>query len=256
MINKSVVRGIGVPNYSECYIKKGQSAMIFINNKYTVIYYKVIDRARSRGLIKPHERHHVIPESFYVNSSRNGPAGWLLGNPNDKNNLVWLTSREHFICHWLLVKMTVGIARRKMVLGLTKMQSTSKTHSRYTNKITSRTYSHYRAEANAAISVSKLGKPGWAKNIPKSDVTKQKIRDSLTGTTRSKESVLKSAAAITGKKHPRYNHTIYAFQLNDNLIEYCTQNEIITKYNLNKGAVSAIIHGDRLSFKGWRMVLS
>ena len=112
------------------------------------------------------------------------------------------------------------------------------------------------AEANAAISVSKLGKPGWAKNIPKSDVTKQKIRDSLTGTTRSKESVLKSAAAITGKKHPRYNHTIYAFQLNDNLIEYCTQNEIITKYNLNKGAVSAIIHGDRLSFKGWRMVLS
>lgn len=38
------------------------------------------------------ENHHIIPSS--------------LGGSNDKDNMVLLTAREHYICHWLLYKIT------------------------------------------------------------------------------------------------------------------------------------------------------
>ena len=56
---------------------------------YQIIYDQIIDRAKNRK--KPDcycELHHIIPKS--------------LGGSNDKENLVYLTAREHFIAHWLL----------------------------------------------------------------------------------------------------------------------------------------------------------
>ena len=60
-INKDVVRGSGIPNYSNAI--KEQSAMIFIPNRYTRIYYSVIERAQARILPKDSykEKHHIIP---------------------------------------------------------------------------------------------------------------------------------------------------------------------------------------------------
>lgn len=76
--------------------------MIFIPNKYTRLYYRIISNAQSRTLPENtySEKHHIIPKS--------------LGGDNSKANLVNLTAREHFICHWLLTKMTDGISRQKM----------------------------------------------------------------------------------------------------------------------------------------------
>jgi hypothetical protein len=67
--------------------------MKYINNKYTTIYYKIIDRARqeNRTKIDGFYSHHVIPKS--------------LGGTNDPNNLVLLTYKEHRVCHCLLIKM-------------------------------------------------------------------------------------------------------------------------------------------------------
>lgn len=65
--------------------------MIFIDNKYTRIYYTIIEQAKSRTISTYTETHHIIPKS--------------LGGTNKKENLVELTAREHFICHWLLTKM-------------------------------------------------------------------------------------------------------------------------------------------------------
>ena len=39
------------------------------------------------------EQHHIIPRSC--------------GGTDDKSNLVYLTCREHFIAHWLLVKVAL-----------------------------------------------------------------------------------------------------------------------------------------------------
>ena len=75
--------------------------MLFINNKYSNIYFNIIKAAQMRTSIVGYtEKHHIIPKS--------------LNGTNKKENLVILTAREHFICHWLLTKMLVGDDLKKM----------------------------------------------------------------------------------------------------------------------------------------------
>lgn len=107
MINNSVVRGAGTPNYSNAC--KEQSAMIFIANRYTRIYFSIIENARLRVLPKDQykETHHIIPRS--------------MGGDDSSDNLVDLTAREHFICHKLLVRMTKGESKGKMAFALVLM---------------------------------------------------------------------------------------------------------------------------------------
>jgi hypothetical protein len=98
LINKSVVRGGGTPNYSNA--TKEQSAM-YLQNKYTNWYYSIITKALLQvndGSYR--EKHHIIPKS--------------IGGNNDPTNLVKLTPKEHYICHLLLTKMTEGPNRHKM----------------------------------------------------------------------------------------------------------------------------------------------
>lgn len=71
---------------------------IFIDNKYTKIYFAIIDNAKKQSRTKSKdsyfENHHIYPKS--------------LGGKNTKDNLVLLSYREHYICHWLLVKMCIN----------------------------------------------------------------------------------------------------------------------------------------------------
>jgi len=67
---------------------------MFLKNKYTILYYKIIDKANEYERSKTefyYEKHHIHPKS--------------LGGSEVKKNLVLLTAREHFICHYLLTKM-------------------------------------------------------------------------------------------------------------------------------------------------------
>lgn len=75
--------------------------------KYQRWYQQIIERAESRSLTGYGEWHHVIPRS--------------LGGGDDGANLVLLTYREHFLCHWLLTKIHFGAAKRKMVFALRAM---------------------------------------------------------------------------------------------------------------------------------------
>lgn len=59
-----------------------------------------------------------------------------LGGTDEDENIVKLTAREHFICHWLLVKMYKkgSIERKKMLCAFWKMkQSPTKSQRRYLN---------------------------------------------------------------------------------------------------------------------------
>ena len=59
---------------------------------YQKIYNAMISKALTRPeLVGYYETHHVLPK--------------CMGGTNDLSNLVKLTAREHFIAHWLLVKM-------------------------------------------------------------------------------------------------------------------------------------------------------
>ena len=58
---------------------------------YVRIYAELVGRARGRERHGYMERHHVLPK--------------CMGGSNHKANLVYLTAKEHFIAHKLLVRM-------------------------------------------------------------------------------------------------------------------------------------------------------
>lgn len=75
-----------------------------LRNKYTNWYFNIIDNAINRNWAKNNitcyvEQHHYIPKS--------------LGGKDE--HTVFLTSREHFICHILLTKMLTSDDKAKMV---------------------------------------------------------------------------------------------------------------------------------------------
>ena len=103
---------------------------------YKNIYYKIIENAKKETenghrQLGYFEKHHILPKS--------------LGGTNKKENIAKLTAREHFICHWLLVKMyDKGTDERyKMLCALWRMQSVNNIHKRYIN---SRAYEALRVE--------------------------------------------------------------------------------------------------------------
>lgn len=122
---------------------------IFIDNIYTRWYYNIIETASQRDNQNIYtERHHIIPECFYQKRSRKGVSGWLVGNPNVKSNIVKLTAREHFICHWLLTKMISNKLRtHQMVLALSTFQWSSNNQERI---LTSRQYERARLAVKQA----------------------------------------------------------------------------------------------------------
>lgn len=77
----------------------------FLNNRYSKIYYKIVDNAKQRDLIRSKndgcQTHHIIPRA--------------LGGSNSDDNLVVLTYKEHRVCHRLLINMTVGKFKYKMM---------------------------------------------------------------------------------------------------------------------------------------------
>lgn len=100
---------------------------------YKFVYETIIKYAKTRiTLTGYYETHHIIPKS--------------LGGLNDASNLVKLTAREHFICHWLLVKMfNKGTnERNKMLYAFWMMKSKpTKNGKRYIN---SKAYEKLRIE--------------------------------------------------------------------------------------------------------------
>jgi hypothetical protein len=186
----------------------GINTIMYKENKYTKLYYKLIDRSIYRNWSKApgRERHHIMPQS--------------LGGSNDKSNLTYLSAREHFICHWLLVKMTDGEARSKMIYALMGMRAIGDTHQRYSSAITSRVYEKYRiehAENHSKVMKSKNLVP-WNKGgveitdehrenlrnaalqrAPKSEETIAKWKESRAGYIVSEETKQKQSLALKGK---------------------------------------------------------
>ena len=80
-----------------------------MTTKYHRYYNALIENARNRILPSNtyKECHHIIPRS--------------LGGSDDKNNLVDLTAREHYIAHLLLAKMHGGEQKRKMLAAVVLM---------------------------------------------------------------------------------------------------------------------------------------
>jgi HNH endonuclease len=120
---------------------------IFLDNKYTRWYYQIVNRARGRQLPqdKYREVHHIIPKS--------------MGGEDSESNLVELTAREHFICHWLLTKMTkTRNYKNKMIKAIMIMSCCSNEYQeRYKNAITSRVFECLRKKHASLMRKFNLG---------------------------------------------------------------------------------------------------
>lgn len=83
---------------------------MFVQNKYLAKYFKLIEFRQKEpaksGIV---EIHHIIPKS--------------MGGSNKKQNLVYLTAREHYIAHKFLCRITSGKNLEKMIHALWGMSN-------------------------------------------------------------------------------------------------------------------------------------
>lgn len=117
---------------------------------------KKLNREKGKGIY--YEKHHILPK--------------CLGGKDEKENLVLLTAKEHFVSHLLLTKITTGNERNKMIQALWLL---SRSKQNKPKKIVSaRQYSYIKEIAIAAIKENKIGKTTRF-NYKHSDETKKKI---------------------------------------------------------------------------------
>jgi hypothetical protein len=121
---------------------------IFNDSKYTRWYYAIINTRLANPVAEDSysESHHIIPESFYIERIREGPAGWLEGDPESLDNKVSLTGREHGLCHWLLTKMTEGVSLIKCQQAFDMMGIGASQQERGMSRLTCRAYERNRIE--------------------------------------------------------------------------------------------------------------
>ncbi len=180
---------------------------------YQRIHDHIIDRAKNRIVEGYTEKHHIIPKS--------------MGGSDDKDNLVKLTAREHYLIHWLLYKIhrTLSMRYAWHAMKVTNHQMNGQRYTSHTfeyirrsvaiaysgsnNPMYGKTHSK---ETRLKMSQNKRGrpawnkglkcpanKPSWNKGIPCSDEVKRKITEKNTGSKRSEETKIKQSLAAIGK---------------------------------------------------------
>ena len=78
---------------------------VFLDNKYTKAYYKLMENALNREMGDLYyEKHHIVPKSF--------------GGDDSIENLAFLFPREHYVAHHLLTKMVEGKDKMRMTFAL------------------------------------------------------------------------------------------------------------------------------------------
>lgn len=184
--------------------KIGQSAGKEVMN-YLNIYENLITTRKQ--MIRENlylEKHHIIPR--------------CLGGRDDKENLVKLTPREHFIAHILLSKMYKD---NKALLNAIIIMKAGRGDNVYVN---SRLYVIARIKYGESI-----------KGVPKSEETKQKLREANLGKGKGipKEKGFgeKISKAIKGKPKPY-------------MVEYNKENKIGNKHFEGYKAYTNLITGE------------
>jgi len=180
-------------------------------NKYEKWYHAITQRGKSTEKTSGMETHHIIPE--------------CIGGLDIPENRTNITTREHFICHWLLTKIyTSGQERRQVLKALWMMKAENPNQKRYGTKITSRIYAKLKEEYSTFQRESFLGENNpmfgkkqteKAKEIIRqknlgnqiTEEQRKKLRQSKLGKKRSpfsEEWKAKISAANAGENNPRY----------------------------------------------------
>lgn len=265
---------------------------MYLDNKYTTWYYNIINKAKARGHCPDtgKELHHIVPDSFFKETKRGKLKGWIDGNPNNPQNLVFVTIKEHLICHKLLTKMTTGRAKYIMLRALFLMLHSRKNacHIKYGHQYenlketyrkmnTGHNHGNYKDEKFSFLNIateeikycsqydfySHTGIDFRAVNR----LVKRKIKTTngwtLQGVDLTKKArknkkpmVVKPPKVIlSGSLHPMFDHTVYTWcNVHTNEIVKSTRLDLIKLYGLNNGNVGEVINGNRKTVSGWKLL--
>ena len=236
---------------------------MFKENKYSRIYYTIVERAKSRKIQDYTESHHILPKS--------------VGGDNSPHNLVELTAREHYICHLLLTKFTEGTTYQKMSYALHRITNKKE------NQIkSSRTYEMIRKAHSKMLSkktkgVSMLERCGIPYAHEISDYQKEKIRESNKNRlwTEDMRQKMSESQKQRFKERPesfkqhewkpesrkkqsearKRNATKYSFIHPDHGEFNGTTGDLARAYNFSRTSEAyKLVKGEYKSYKGWKVV--
>lgn len=175
---------------------------MYKKNKYLKLYNKIISNARKRrNIVGYKEKHHVLPTS--------------LGGTNYKINLVYLTAREHFICHILLTKcLKTEVNIGKMLHAVMLFKGNNKNQFRIVNsrlfesareKFSLYIKEHLSGRVLSETHKDNISKSLKSKNLKRTEETKLKLSISAKARIRkphSEETKIKLSNAAKGVKRP------------------------------------------------------
>jgi|3_EtaG_2_1085321.scaffolds.fasta_scaffold48169_2 hypothetical protein len=199
---------------------------MFINNKYTKWYFQIINSGYKEKLKNGYyEKHHIIPKA--------------LGGSNSKNNLVYVTGRQHFLLHLLLLKMTKGKEKRSMSFAYFRMRI-SNGNNRY-KEVNFCLYEQYRKVAAKEISGERnpfYGKGHFGDDNP---MRKKENYEKFLKAVRSKEHRKKMSKLVDGEKNPFYGK-VHTKNCRKHLALLRSKPVLVTF--INKEKKEFIFHGD------------
>lgn len=202
---------------------------------YEKVYFQIIDRARSRttDVETYYENHHITPR--------------CMGGDDSEYNIVKLTSREHFICHWLLYKWH---RNSKLAHAWFMMSMTSGNQNRYI----SRNYEYSRIAHSQAVSENTKGEKNSFYGKKHNEDVKKSIGDKNKKRVKTKEEISNWVEKVA--KKPKSNeHREKIGRKNLIMLTNINTGESIRIHKLDKHEYDSSIWKDTrslASLKSWR----
>lgn len=141
---------------------------IALPNKYTKWYVSIVSRGldriditvpkntqkkQAKKLLGYVEGHHIVPKCICKEETQ----------IKDKQNIAWLTAREHFICHNLLCKMFSSNYKYKMIRATIRLVDTLSIRKQRVKS--SIVYKQCKENFAKTMSSMNKGRPAWNKGL-------------------------------------------------------------------------------------------
>ncbi len=222
---------------------------MFLQNKYTNCYYRIIDRAIREGRTKLkrtdvgyvyYERHHIIPRCL---DGGDGP-----------DNLVLLTAKEHYVVHHLLCYMVSETRPKILLLNAFVRMAYSKSTGQ--KRHTPRSYDAVKRLISEKNSLAFRGKK-------KSVQMRQRLSRSRKGMKFTNQHRQRLSEVRRGRKHTNAYKRKMALacgarevllQAPDGSVhQMVNQKQFCQDHSLDRATINKLVAGKRKQHKGWKL---